>query len=1508
MPITGGHGRTVSPPRRALSGGSGASPAYRGGVGSCGLEWSRWVSGKESDWTSRCECLVGGRVLVLAGASKKGPGAPTDSTFSYDLGRLAWSAHTCTGNAPSEAAEHRSVSLGGAVFVWFELGDQLACSMLDTQTWEWSPCFWRGDAPQQRRGFSLVSEDSERVIWIHGGTDALGLPCTATHRVYVPDGSARAVTPAAPPPPRESHAAVFVPAGLLPRDVGAGPHMVIWGGRAPNSSPLCDMWALDLESEVWYPLAQHGETPPARWGHSLTLLGGVLVLYGGEGGPARVRVFELSTQEWLEGGVEDGELPEPRVGHYAAALEGQQRMVVFGGREPWGQRRFFDVYGLKVSPPSPRVTRRVVSLPAEDDDIGLSPVGLTHGADHADMSAEVRLLEAEQELNHLREENARVRSWESAEHRDVLTRTVASERARWQRGAAVQNDELHSEAQRIASERDEAFRQRDELLEAAMRRRTDEAAGDRRIEEEIQRYEQMQTELADRYERMQSDLAERTQRIADREAQLLSDRAGLEADRASLDSRIERWDMKESTIREEMRADAMFQAQTQVADEVSALKQELREERASRQLAEEERQNALQELSALRAELSAEKLAREEEAQEHEAALGRMREEQDRMLDEEARMMDGDREAREAAEAAATELRMRCSDLEHQLMEGESARAQLADQVAYWRSRALPPADPPRLSPRAVSPPRTSAAPLPGLLLTGGRLSEPAASPVRASPVRTSPAPPVAPVVQIVAPSPVRRDASQGSGLAGVLSPAALDFLAAVGRDTAKGCGSDGGMPLAVTLKVLRALRLLRGGVTVDSVLDVLHAAQMGGEVPGEEAPPPLADCIDEMLFASVVVDITNRLYGSGGEGAAVDADAVNAHIMGPLRQLWGRTGQPVGFPEDPVLDCILSLPSAEVLHRHRRGLLAIFCRSANIPFTPGQEPSIPHTTLLAPRQVADVLQRVGVVPKTIARHQLLTQITPLCDDGGGGELSPAGFEECLCRCALLDAVPSGAVLNPVAGAQRCAAVIQQAVSAHRALTRTSTPPSRPQPLHTRLPARRPEGSPKAWSPKASSRTGSPASSAAQVQMSPRRARELLGDREGLKRELQRVWLYYSALSSAGGTTPQYFVRCLADSKCLSTRRDFADSTPRKERSASGVLSVREAEGCLESNEPLGFDDWTLAMRRAACKLHPALAPAPAEALQRMLLEKILPYAHRASESYVVPLPDPTELTPALAPHRRGLQTLQSVYGLGDAATGLGEWSRMCAELQLVPQLLSKQEAAGAHRSSSLAFSSNGLDFLVRCLSRAAHLAFSKPPFLHRLTTHQQRVVELASRLHLSDPALLKRSLDRAGRRIPPRPVGTPPPRRDPPAHPPSLPPPVPSARTSPGPSPSPAVSSTEHPLPVEGLLDDEERLDATLKSVFAAYGPGGMIESSGWLTMCNDSRVLAPGVFDNAAALSTFRSAIGMQGEGARALTFDGWCDALLLLGSKRFISMDESSALRTLLTQCVLPWASRR
>ena len=109
-----------------------------------------------------------------------------------------------------------------------------------------------------------------------------------------------------------------------------------------ESSIELDAWTLDTETSEWARLDLRGPAPPARGGHTATLVrgeaGAKIVVFGGEDRRGRllddVHVIDLAARSWVAPRA-TGAAPTARAGHVAASFGGGSRAVtdvyVFGG-------------------------------------------------------------------------------------------------------------------------------------------------------------------------------------------------------------------------------------------------------------------------------------------------------------------------------------------------------------------------------------------------------------------------------------------------------------------------------------------------------------------------------------------------------------------------------------------------------------------------------------------------------------------------------------------------------------------------------------------------------------------------------------------------------------------------------------------------------------------------------------------------------------------------------------------------------------------------------------------------------------------------------------------------------------------------------------------------------------------------------------------------------------------------------------------------------------------------
>jgi hypothetical protein len=128
----------------------------------------------------------------------------------------------------------------------------------------------------------------------------------------------------APPSKRSGHSGTLV-----------GSKLYVFGGSGARKPAEPDMWAVDCRLWKWTKLGCTGKPPFARTYHSATQIGGgrVLVFAGNDTdrsfGKGRVHVFDCGAQLWTHPEVR-GELPAARTGHVAVAFGGRH-VLVHGG-------------------------------------------------------------------------------------------------------------------------------------------------------------------------------------------------------------------------------------------------------------------------------------------------------------------------------------------------------------------------------------------------------------------------------------------------------------------------------------------------------------------------------------------------------------------------------------------------------------------------------------------------------------------------------------------------------------------------------------------------------------------------------------------------------------------------------------------------------------------------------------------------------------------------------------------------------------------------------------------------------------------------------------------------------------------------------------------------------------------------------------------------------------------------------------------------------------------------
>lgn len=181
-----------------------------------------------------------------------------------------------------------------------------------------------GDRPSQRGGHSAVTAENQIVIF--GGSSYKENGEFAYYNdVYVLDTKQRAWhkvrCSGESPCARYGHSVELV-----------GSRMYVFGGRGPRG-PLRDTWFLDLVEWTWVPVSVTSASPSPRFWHASLLVGRKIVIHGGWDGKLRCMgdfwVFNTDSFTWLQPRTA-GLAPSPRYGHTLELLS-DGRIFCFGG-------------------------------------------------------------------------------------------------------------------------------------------------------------------------------------------------------------------------------------------------------------------------------------------------------------------------------------------------------------------------------------------------------------------------------------------------------------------------------------------------------------------------------------------------------------------------------------------------------------------------------------------------------------------------------------------------------------------------------------------------------------------------------------------------------------------------------------------------------------------------------------------------------------------------------------------------------------------------------------------------------------------------------------------------------------------------------------------------------------------------------------------------------------------------------------------------------------------------
>lgn len=208
-----------------------------------------------------------------------------------------WTAVPTSGDAPRRRYEHAATYLGGRMYIIGGNSNGRLLSdtaFLDIRTLTW-----------------------QRVDAAAGSSEGAALPSSSAP-------SSASEPPPPPPttlPPIAGHVAVAWKTSII-----------VAGGHTKDGRSTFEVYSLDVNTGAWTQLQPSGAKPSSRGGHTATLIGDRLWVFGGEDRSRRalgdVHCLDLAQMAWASPKT-TGAVPAPRTGHTAAAHG--EFLFVFGG-------------------------------------------------------------------------------------------------------------------------------------------------------------------------------------------------------------------------------------------------------------------------------------------------------------------------------------------------------------------------------------------------------------------------------------------------------------------------------------------------------------------------------------------------------------------------------------------------------------------------------------------------------------------------------------------------------------------------------------------------------------------------------------------------------------------------------------------------------------------------------------------------------------------------------------------------------------------------------------------------------------------------------------------------------------------------------------------------------------------------------------------------------------------------------------------------------------------------
>eukprot|EP01043_Picozoa_sp_COSAG02_P011346 COSAG02_NODE_416_length_22749_cov_21.264059_17_plen_526_part_00 len=174
---------------------------------------------------------------------------------------------------------------------------------------------------------AMAGSEAEGQVVVLGGVGEAPrsmLSCTSLH-TQAPCTWSRQEAMQEPgyPEPRQSHSAVLVDQSRIFVCGGVGQHL-------PSGEAFSDIWIFHLDTLLWLKAEPSGAAFPGRGGHSASMMGRLMLIFGGAAGASSsshfndLWAFDVDHHLWVQVQTEQGIPPPlPRTGHVALAIAQQ---------------------------------------------------------------------------------------------------------------------------------------------------------------------------------------------------------------------------------------------------------------------------------------------------------------------------------------------------------------------------------------------------------------------------------------------------------------------------------------------------------------------------------------------------------------------------------------------------------------------------------------------------------------------------------------------------------------------------------------------------------------------------------------------------------------------------------------------------------------------------------------------------------------------------------------------------------------------------------------------------------------------------------------------------------------------------------------------------------------------------------------------------------------------------------------------------------------------------------